>query len=72
MATKMVDRNPHTGESLRNKTNNDNYRDHFNATFHPKTSETKEAALRAAPTCRMQGIRVCCGRDDCIHRIKND
>jgi hypothetical protein len=66
MATKMVDRNPHTGESLRNKTNNDNYRNQHEVIFGAKPVE------QTPKTCAMQGIRVCCGRQDCVHRIKND
>lgn len=33
MASKMVDRNPHTGEALRSKQTSDAYRDNYDAIF---------------------------------------
>ena len=65
MATKMVDRNVHTGEALKSKQNSDEFRSNYDVTF-----QKKAAPITAAKTCRMQGIRVCCKREDCVHWIK--
>lgn len=63
MTAKMTDRNPHTGEKLQSKANSDAFRNNFDLIFGKKEEAPK------LPGCAMQGIRACCGQQDCVHKI---